>query len=145
MALVLQPFTAEWQAQLLQLCPAPDQVDFLPPVAEVLAEIKQFPQTQLWIAIDDARAVGYVVLARFAGVHWITRLLVDQQHQRKGYGEKILRLAIQQLRQRYQAVEIRTGISRNNIVAQYLFEKIGFKVINTQTNDPYELFYSLIL
>jgi diamine N-acetyltransferase len=144
MALTLQPFTPEWQDQLLQLCPAPDQVDFLPPVTEVIAEVKQFSQTRLWIAVDNACPVGYVVLARFAGVHWITRLLVDQQHQRKGYGQKILRLAIQQLRQQNRASEIRTGISRNNIVAQYLFEKMGFKVINTQTNDPQELFYTLI-
>ncbi len=70
--------------------------------------------------------VGFTVYELTAGVGFILRLMVDKQHQGKGYGKAAMREVIRRLRLTPEVELIATSYKRGNAVAAHLYESLGF-------------------
>lgn len=55
------------------------------------------------------------------------RLMIDQKFQGKGYGKKAVLKLLDLMREKYGKIKFYTSIEPNNIVAQKLYESLGFR------------------
>ncbi|MDN8847875.1 GNAT family N-acetyltransferase, partial [Staphylococcus aureus] len=58
---------------------------------------------------------------------WIDRILIDEQHQRKGYGREAMKLLINLVLNKYDINTIYLSIVRSNEIARALYEELGFR------------------
>jgi len=72
--------------------------------------------------------------------YWLYHLMIQKEHQGKGYGEAAVKLAIKEM-QELGATDIRTMTMPGNIRPQNLYQKLGFKQIGTL--DGGDLFFRL--
>jgi len=104
------------------------QQDFLPSNLFSIAQAQYEGLTPLGIFGDD-RLVGLAVWGNFSGVYWISRVMVDKDHQEKGLGTRAVRQLVDKLKSRPDCAEIRTSFVRQNAIAEYFFGKLGFQRI----------------
>ena len=122
--------------ECLALQVADDQAQFVASNAKSLAQAGVNPAL-VPLAIYDSAArgfefsppvpmVGFTVYELTAGVGFILRLMVDKQHQRKGYGRAAMREVIRRLRLTPEVEMIATSYKRGNTAAAHLYESLGF-------------------
>jgi len=80
------------------------------------------------IYADDIM-VGFLMLGyvESKGIYDVWRLLIDAQHQGKGYGKKALLLAIQHLVDTFGAKEVYLSFVPDNTIAGNLYRSVGFE------------------
>lgn len=80
--------------------------------------------------------VGFTVYAQDPddGSYWIMALLIDKQHQGKGYGRLAMRQLMRHMIEKHGCDTLILGHRPNNTIAAALYESLGFKVID-QTDD----------
>lgn len=109
-----------------------------------LAEWKFETESMIKAIYANDTLVGMLAYYLHDGDHgyfyWLYHLMIDKQHQGKGYGEAAVQLAIKEMRQ-LGANEIRTMYMPGNTRAQKLYNKLGFKQIGTL--DGGDIFLSL--
>jgi diamine N-acetyltransferase len=76
---------------------------------------------------EENPMIGFLSLGHWSGLYWIPRVMIDRQYQGLGYGREALEAALEMIRKRPDAREIRTTIDRRNAAAEYLFQELGFK------------------
>lgn len=140
MAAILRDVTKENWQECVRLTLAPEQEPFVSPNAYSLAESK-FMSTfvpQAIYARDEASGaetmVGFVMYgyfpegeAPFGLRHWIFRLMVDREHQGRGYGTAALRLVLDRLAADPACPDVLIGYEPENAVAARLYTKLGFE------------------
>lgn len=104
----------------------PHQADFLPSVLYSLAQSK-FENLFPFGIYHAQEMVGFAMYGEFSGVCWVTRLLIDKAHQGKGYGKAALMELLGLLRSLPRCREVRTSVARQNALAEYLFQSVGFE------------------
>lgn len=57
----------------------------------------------------------------------ISRLMIDQKYQGKGYGKKSMLKLLELIKGKYGNIKFYTSIEPENIIAEKLYESIGFK------------------
>lgn len=91
---------------------------------------------------DSDEMVGFCMYQVMDGVAFVTRLMIDQRFQRRGYG----RAAMEDLIRRFQRIPgievIATSVHRENPGALALYRSLGF-VDNPMMDDPNELYLLL--
>ena len=119
-----------------------------------LAEAKVNP-TLFPFAIYDASVighekplspmVGFTMYEITAGVGFITRLMVDQNYQQKGYGRAAMLEVIRRLRLYPEVQLIATSHRRENVAASKLYTSLGFVAweIEWAKDNPIEVFLKL--
>jgi diamine N-acetyltransferase len=117
------------------LQPAEEQTHYLPPVLHSIAQSK-FQDADPYCIFARQELVGFLMLARFSGIHWLTRIMIDERYQGNGYGTRALELAIDIVKRQKNALALRTSFSRDNVLAEYLFFKAGFERL--PDTDPAE-------
>jgi diamine N-acetyltransferase len=131
----LRPITAANLDDCLALDVAEAQRGWVAPVVRSLAEAYAIPAL-VPLAVYDAAArgheqppeppVGFTMYEVSEGVGFIMRLLIDQRHQRRGYGRATMLEVIRRLRL-HPAVElIGTSYRRDNTPAAALYRDLGF-------------------
>ena len=97
------------RADVLALRLAPGQDRFVSSVAESLQEAQEYPQASPWYravyAGDDP--VGFVMLSwdcvpqrpEIIGPWFLWKLIIDERHQRHGYGREVVRLVTNLIRE----------------------------------------------
>jgi diamine N-acetyltransferase len=84
-----------------------DQLTYVSDVEESLQEAAEVPEANPWCrgVYDDGVPVGFVMIAwdvpptdGLIGPWFLWKLLVDRDHQRRGYGEAVLDLVVQIVR-----------------------------------------------
>jgi diamine N-acetyltransferase len=101
-AVTLREVTDENRHAVLAVRVAPTQERFVGTVAGALTDAREIPQGKPWyraIYADD-QPVGFVMLSwnvkpeppRIIGPWFLWKLLVDERHQRLGYGREAVRL-----------------------------------------------------
>lgn len=120
----LVPLSRANYRPVLALEAAPEQASHLPPTAEALLEA-HFEGLSAYAVYAGRAVIGYVVLGEFAGVPWITRLLIDRHHQGHGLGGQVVRTAVRMLSTPH-ATEIRASVAAGNAAGKALFEAYGF-------------------
>ena len=127
--------TANWQ-ECVNLTLAPGQEHFVSSNAYSLAESK-FQPTFVPLAIYAGEAmVGFVMYGYYPDGgpplgqrFWIYRLMIDQGHQRKGYGRAAMREVIARLRATPDCPDVLIGYEPDNDAAARLYRELGFEEI----------------
>ncbi len=89
--------------------------------------------------------VGFTLYELAAGVGFILRLMIDRQHQGKGYGKAAMREVIRRLRLTPEVEMIATSYKRGNTAAARLYQSLGFVPweISYANDDPNEVYVRL--
>jgi diamine N-acetyltransferase len=103
----LRPLDETNRAQLLALRVSDAQLRFVASVADSLAEAEEEPDGRpiQWGLYDGDTPVGFVMVSDEVGgpgyiPQYLWRLLVDERHQRRGYGTAALDLVAEYFRSR---------------------------------------------
>jgi diamine N-acetyltransferase len=107
--IVLRELTAANREEVLALKLAPGQDRFVSSVADSLQEAKEYPHANPWYRAVYAgdEPVGFVMLSwdcvpdppEIIGPWFLWKLLIDERHQRHGYGRDVVRLVADLLRE----------------------------------------------
>ncbi|WHT16331.1 GNAT family N-acetyltransferase [Crossiella sp. CA-258035] len=104
----LREITEENRDAVCALRVRPDQEQFVASVTQSLADAAENPEDEPWYRAVYAgdEPVGFVMLSwnvppgrpGVLGPYFLWRLLIDHRHQRRGYGEQVLRLVVALIR-----------------------------------------------
>jgi diamine N-acetyltransferase len=102
MNVVLRPITDQNRDEVVALRIAPFQEGYVSGVADSLDEARETPEGNPWCraVYADDQPVGFVMLSwdvapdppRIIGPWFLWKLLIDERHQRRGYGRETVRL-----------------------------------------------------
>ena len=129
--LTLKDVTVENWKDCIRLSLHEDQVGFVASNVATIAESKFNPHFHLRAIYSDEVLVGMLAFCHEDDpedleLFWIFRLMIDCAHQRKGYGAKAMRLAIDEIT-RLGGRRVRTMHRPANITAAALYAKLGFR------------------
>ena len=130
MTLCLRAITRENWYQCAQLQLRPDQQDFVSPVALSLAQSKFEPERVPLAIYDDDTLVGFIMYNDHPlhdGSYRISRVLVDQEYQGRGYGRQAVLQVIERMQHIPRCKEILIEYSPENPVATHLYTSLGFE------------------
>jgi len=108
-----------------------------------LAQAKIFPT---WITkgiYAKEKLVGFTMYGKepIKGYDEICRLMIDYQHQGKGYGRKAMELIIETMKEELNCEEIHISFHPENKRASKLYKSLGFT--DTGLKNGFEVVYSL--
>jgi diamine N-acetyltransferase len=116
----LREITPANEAVVRALKVAPGQEDFVAPVETSLEEAAAYPEARPWFRAIYAgeEPVGFVMLSYDVPPgypeqpfrYFLWRLLIDAEHQRRGYGRAAMKAVIDHLRARPGADELFTSV-----------------------------------
>ena len=104
------------------------QEDFLPSVLFSIAQSK-FENLYPYGIFEGDHLVGFLMYGEFDAICWISRIMIDKNHQEQGIGKAALRQLLDLLRNQPKCKEIRTSFARQNALAEYFFRTSGFEPI----------------
>ena len=137
MTVTLQEITADnwYEATLLRLDPS--QEEYVSSNLFSIAEAQFDPDaTNLAIYAEDAEdddtqtMVGFLMYTQdgdIRGNYWINRLMIDKNHQRKGYGTAAMQAIIQRIKTQHNGNDISLTYVPENEVAARLYANLGFE------------------
>ena len=131
----LQPINKNNWEDCLNLAVTPQQSQFIPTNVYSLAQAKVYETCEPFGIYNTQTLIGFVMVARFSGIYWISRLMIDQRFQGQGFGKQALEKAVHLLKKRIGTAEIRTSIAKQNIIGLQLFKSIGFQPLTLENND----------
>lgn len=75
----------------------------------------------------ESRMVGFAMCEIANGIGFITRVMVDESQQHRGYGKAIVMEAVRKLELNPEVETVATSHLKHNTAATQLFNKCGFK------------------
>lgn len=125
---ILQPVDRHNWRTCLQLSLTPEQRAFVAPNGYSLAQAYVFPELTPRAVQAGDRIVGFVLYGVDPGDQrvWLLRLMIDQAHQRRGYGRAALLAVIEAVKGELNARELKLSVSRDNPAAATLYRNAGF-------------------
>ncbi|EEM05325.1 MULTISPECIES: GNAT family N-acetyltransferase [Bacillus] len=139
MNIQLKIITRDNWEEALKLQVSKKQTTFVPPVAVSLAKVYIKPDGEnveyIPLAIyDDDSMIGFIMHAfepNTSDMYWINGFMIDEHHQRKGYGKTALAEMIKWITNEFtECKEIRLTVHKENIIAKRLYEGYGFKKLD---------------
>ena len=95
------------------------------------------------ISIDD-KIIGLAYFPVYNKTVWISRFMIDQRYQGKGYGKQAFNKLLKYIKTKYKPSKI--YISSSNPIAIELYKKFGFiKKNNKQTKNFYNKYKETLL
>jgi diamine N-acetyltransferase len=125
----LRKITKDNYRECIKLSVADDQVGFVAPNVRSLGEAAYESDVYPLAIYDDDTMAGFLMYGRppfEKGNWWIIRLMVDRNHQRKGYGKEAMRQVIELIKQEETCKFIRISYEPHNEVARKLYADLGF-------------------
>lgn len=138
----LKEVTKENYEEVISLGVSEGQRNYVSANVFSLAEAWAYRDTAYPFAIyEEDRIVGFVMLGFYEERQQYTlwKFMIGENFQRRGYGRKALRLAIAYLFDRFSVTEVFTGVSKGNLVAEMLYESIGFRKTGVEDETQLEL------
>jgi len=145
MPLKFQQITEENYHELIDLEVKPDQKNCFyfkstKPNMMSLAEAYVRKGSQVLAVYDDEIMIGCV----FYAIHnpqekdpmaWITRLMIDQRYQGKGFGRETMELLIARIKEEASGKNLKIGLSYEpeNLLAKKLYDSLGFVANGEET------------
>ena len=149
----LRKITSENRAAVLSLRVAPHQERFVGTVHAALRDAEEIPEGKPWFrAVYSADTpVGFVMLSwnvepdppHIIGPWYLWKLIIDENHQRKGIGRHVVGLIVDILRSEG-AVELLTSYVEGEGSPGPFYEKLGFSLTGDR-DDNDELIVALSL
>ncbi|MCO5177477.1 MAG: GNAT family N-acetyltransferase [Thermomicrobiales bacterium] len=127
--MALHDLTLETFHAAIRLKVAPDQERFVADNLYSIAESAVRPNTWPYVAFRDEEIVGFVLLSLEPerGRYWILRFMIDAAFQGQRLGTAMLQETIALLVARHHVSEIYLSFEPGNEVAEYLYERAGFR------------------
>lgn len=125
----LREITREnWRA-CVRLKVAPGQERMVATNAASLAQASYEPECVPLAVYECETMVGFVMYARDPDDQqvWVYRLMIDEQHQRRGYGRAALLRLIERLRAQPDCESVSISYLEDNEAARQLYASIGFR------------------
>ena len=129
MTITLRPITPDNWELCINLKTTDEQQHFVATNLYSLAQAKVFPECIPLALYYGETMVGFLMYAptEDRGQYWIWRLMIDKDHQGKGYGRAAMREAIRFLQTRPACKEIWLDFTPGNVVAERLYLSLGFE------------------
>jgi diamine N-acetyltransferase len=131
----LREITDANRDEVLALRVAPEQSRFVGSVAAALEDAEKYPEAKAWYRAIYAgeEAVGFVMLSwdvtpvpgEIIGPWFLWKLLIDDRHQRHGYGRAALRQVVEIVRNAG-AMELSTSYTTGEGEPWPFYERFGF-------------------
>jgi len=143
--ITLREVTGETVRTICNLRVAKDQEKFVAPNAVSIAEAYFTKEAWFRAIYADETPVGFVMLDENPekGRYFLWRFMIDEKHQRKGYGRKALELVIQHVQTRLNAKELYLTYHEGEGSPYPFYRKRGFE--NTGNIECGELEMKLVL
>lgn len=129
----LRPITDANREAVEALAVAPDQRSFVSGVRESILEAKEEPDARAlcWAIYDEETPVGFVMIADEVGssdyiAHFLWKLLIDERHQRRGFGTETLDLIVAYFRNRSVGT-MWTSVGQGDGSPVTFYEQYGFE------------------
>ncbi len=138
----LQPVTRENLDAVLALRVEEGQRGFVSGTAEALAQAYVYTETAFPFAVcHGGEVVGFIMMGYYEEKRYYTlwKLLIDRNHQRRGFGREALALGIAFLKERFHVSEVYTGVSPGNAAAKRLYRSAGFRETGLVENGMEEM------
>lgn len=95
------------------------------PIEDIQRKL-EFQPDLLLIALLDGKLVGSVMIGYEGHRGWLNYLAVEPNHQKKGYGRKLVERAIVEL-EKLGCLKLNVQIRESNISAVRFYERLGFR------------------
>lgn len=138
MTVTLRPITRDNWRQCTQLNVARDQIKFVATNVYSLAQAYAEPERLPMAIYDGEEMVGFVSFnerPRPDGTYRISRLMIDQHYQRRGYARTAMQLVLARLRGAPEIQEVMVDYHRLNRAAANLYESLGFVPFEEQGDE----------
>jgi len=99
------------------------------------------------IIYNNGEPVGFVLIITSKdsdSACYISRLMIDKDHQRKGYAKAAMKLILDCIRRNSACQAIRLSYSPENITAKALYESLGFTANGEMRHGEIEMTLDLI-
>lgn len=118
-----------WE-ECIDLVVSTEQKSFVAPNWYSILESKFEEELYPICIYDDETMVGFLMYDRDPETdRWeLSRLMIDKNHQNKGYGRVVLNQLLNLLRTKIGHIKFYTSAEPENLVAKKLYESIGFKL-----------------
>lgn len=124
----------------LRLRSAPGQEQFVASVEQSFADALEHPEAcaRYWAVYDGDDAVGFAMISdniptptleadpTLVGPYFLWRLLIDERHQRRGYGTATLDAVVAYVRSRPNGEALLTSAGQGEGSPQPFYERYGF-------------------
>ncbi|WP_150267592.1 GNAT family N-acetyltransferase [Paenibacillus tepidiphilus] len=138
MSIALRPVSAENWYECTQLKVKPEQLAVFPaPVVYWIAESRFVEAFELRAVYSGDILVGFIVFCAKPdedGNCWIQALMIDDEHQGKGYGKAAMQRLLETM-SRLQCRRIMVGHRPDNQIADQLYASLGFQKISEEAID----------
>lgn len=120
-----------------------EQSTFIETVEECLEEANQYKEWHPVAIYDYDEIVGFAMYGSFGpNKHtWIDRILIDKQHQGKGFGKEAMKKLMGVVLEEYCVDTIYLSIVEENKVAYKLYTSLGFEDMNEIDPNNGELMF----
>ncbi|HRJ86570.1 MAG TPA: GNAT family N-acetyltransferase [Ignavibacteria bacterium] len=145
MKIELKEVTADNLGKISKLKVKESQQDFVAPNAYSVAQSKFYSTWICLAAYAGEEPVGFTMygIDDADKTVWIIRMMIDGNHQGKGYGRQILTLAVEHIKNSHNCNEVFLSFVPGNDTAKRLYESFGFK--DTGRVEEGEIVYRLQL
>ncbi len=129
MEVTLKEITLENWIECVRLQPSEEQKEFVASNLFSIAESKFHPSWEPLAIYANKIMVGFIMYGPeegHEGRYWVIRLMIDQNHQRKGYGNAAMREALRRIKDKPDYRELLISFVPENIAARKLYESLGF-------------------
>jgi|SRR5437899_681489 len=136
----LREVTRDTVRAICDLAVAPDQVDLVAPNAVSIAEAHFEPRAWFRAVYAGEESVGFVMLYEdpvgdgavaeatpSRPVYYLWRFMIDERHQRRGYGRRALELVVDHVRRQPGARDLLVSVVPREGSAERLYESAGFR------------------
>jgi len=112
----------------IELTVAEDQADYVTSNAVSIAQSKVQPECIPLVVYDNDTMVGFIMycIDEDDGEYWIYRMMIDKNHQSKGYGKEALRKLLEIIKKDKSHNKIYLGVHKESIYAVKLYKSFGF-------------------
>lgn len=130
----LESITKDNWRKAISLRVREDQVMFVASNAVSLAQLNFLENFHAKGIYNGEEMIGFTLFGIDEDDHeyWIYRMMIDQNHQRKGYGKEAIQLVIDDIRNmkedRHQTISL--SYEPTNEHAKRVYEKVGFQEID---------------
>lgn len=139
--ITLQPVSREsWQA-VANITVAPEQAEFVASGSYYLA---MCCYGDIWQPLAISRGDEVIGFCMWGvdpadGSCWLGGIMIDQQHQRRGYGRRAIEAAIAMLAEQHGHRHFALSYSPDNHVARQLYHSLGFRETGEMEEEEQEL------
>ena len=115
-----------WDCVSLEV--ADSQKEFVTTNAVSLAQSKYQPECIPLAVFDDDTMVGFAMYCvdEDDNEYWIYRMMVDKNHQGKGYGKAAMALLLERIQADKTRSKVFLGVHRESEAAVRLYQSVGF-------------------